>query len=550
MLVVLSPRTINSPWVRVEITKALEVEQKRKDDGYRVVPLLLPGVEPAALALWFPNEPLGIKVNIGPGEIPAKLSDLLAALGERLPTAGGTVEAVETLPLAKILITLSDPTMTEQDGTHRAQATVEVVYHPPEGPAVQSRKLMITAPLGPIEAKDLRWYLEQYYIWPAGIFRDRAKRIEDALPGWGQSLYRAVLGGNAVSEVLSAFRQAPGTVEWRISIEVDRELPEGTPEARQALANEAATQWLGLPWELLQDGGEYLVEGAKPVRVRRRLPNYKPLEAVKAELPIRILMVSPRPEDDTAGYIDHRASALPLVQAVEGLGDLVSVTVLATPTLAGLETALLEARQASRPYTVVHFDGHGIFDRRHGLGGLCFEDSADAEQQKLSHRKAALVLADKLAPILRDHRIPVVFLEACQSAKTEDDPTASVAVKLLAEGVSAVIAMSYSVLVETARRFVAAFYEALARGERIGGQGPSGGHPTLHELPAGRRRRHHHRRGTLPGGGRGTRRGAGRGRSEGPGGDGQAGGSPGLGAGIDPEAPRHPPGQSRPGAGR
>src|SRR5690242_14184584 len=41
VIVVLSPNTINSPWVRKEIRKALEVEKQRKADGYCVIPLLL-----------------------------------------------------------------------------------------------------------------------------------------------------------------------------------------------------------------------------------------------------------------------------------------------------------------------------------------------------------------------------------------------------------------------------------------------------------------------------------------------------------------------------
>lgn len=40
VIVVLSPQTINSPWVRREIRKAREVEQSRKDEGYRVIPIL------------------------------------------------------------------------------------------------------------------------------------------------------------------------------------------------------------------------------------------------------------------------------------------------------------------------------------------------------------------------------------------------------------------------------------------------------------------------------------------------------------------------------
>ncbi len=43
VLVVLSPQTVNSPWMRREVHKALEVEKQQRTDGYRVIPLLFPG---------------------------------------------------------------------------------------------------------------------------------------------------------------------------------------------------------------------------------------------------------------------------------------------------------------------------------------------------------------------------------------------------------------------------------------------------------------------------------------------------------------------------
>src|SRR5215510_9642253 len=69
VIVVLSPNTINSPWVRREIEKALQVEEERKDDGYRVIPLLLPGVQPSALPLWFGEEPVAVKVELETGSV-------------------------------------------------------------------------------------------------------------------------------------------------------------------------------------------------------------------------------------------------------------------------------------------------------------------------------------------------------------------------------------------------------------------------------------------------------------------------------------------------
>ncbi|HEY3227755.1 MAG TPA: tetratricopeptide repeat protein, partial [Roseiflexaceae bacterium] len=157
--------------------------------------------------------------------------------------------------------------------------------------------------------------------------------------------------------------------------------------------------------------------------------------------------------------------ALPLVEAVESLGELVTLTVLTPPTFAALEHALRTAPDGQQ-FDVVHIDGHGVYDREHGLGALCFEDPKDAE--KIQKRAMQLIHAEKLAAVIRNYRIPLVFLDACQTAKTEDDPTASVAARLLEEGVTSVVAMSHSVLVETAHRFVRAFYAELARGARVG----------------------------------------------------------------------------------
>ena len=74
--------------------------------------------------------------------------------------------------------------------------------------------------------------------------------------------------------------------------------------------------------------------------MRRRLPQRHAAEPLVRDLPIRVLLVSPRPEDERAGYIDHRASARPLVEALEPLGELVKLTLLSPPTFpAMVETA-------------------------------------------------------------------------------------------------------------------------------------------------------------------------------------------------------------------
>lgn len=451
VIVVLSPATANSKWVSREVRKALATSPST------VIPLLLPGMKSGALHLWFPDEePVAVEVGEGPLGLTRAMPQLLTALGVREPTDDAPLATPDAPPVAELGLHLSFPRIHADEGTRRAAATAKLVYTPAEGGReVESPWFAFVAPLGPIEADDLAWYLERYYRWPLGVFRDRAAGIEQALPGWGEQLFAAAFGDEKVRNVVAAWQGAAPTAGRRFSVLVNNEPAPGVESAEAA---EAATELLGLPWELLHDGRTWLFQGGHAVRVRRRLPNYESQPVRETTPPIRILLLSPRPTG--TGYIDHRASALPLVQAVESLGELVRLTVLDTPTYAALSQAL-DRGDDGHPFDVVHFDGHGVYDRRNGLGALCFEQSTAAGTLDL-------VDADRLAGLVRAHRVPLVFLEACQTATAKVDPTSSVAARLLSEGVTSVVAMSHSVLVETARRFVAQFYADLAAGARVG----------------------------------------------------------------------------------
>ncbi len=470
VIAVLGPQTFNSKWVRDEIRRAAVVEQQRAD--FRLIPLLLPGVEPSALWIYFDEDKEPLAVRVDPARLDEALPALLAALGEQLPEDAAPAPEPPAAPVDDLILELRDPRLVELNGAQRAQATATLIYQPADSAArqVESKRYTVTAPLGPIELEDIRWYLEEFALWPVGVFAQRARRAEAQLPAWGRALFEAALGAPAARAALTAWQGSPAGHARRFSVQVDPDAPDGADAAAQTAVHRAATELLALPWELLGDEGGYLLHGANPVSLRRRLPNRQPRPVAPAEPPIRILLLSPRPElaedgQTPVGYIDHRASALPLVSAVENLGSLAALTVLHPPTLPALEQALQQANQAGDPFDVVHFDGHGVYDRRQGLGALLFEAPQDAD--KPGPRRSRLVHADRLAAIMRDYGIPLVFLEACQSSLTEDDLN-SVATRLLQEGVSSVAAMSYSVLVETARRYVEAFYGALAAGGRVG----------------------------------------------------------------------------------
>ncbi|MEA3310392.1 MAG: CHAT domain-containing protein, partial [Chloroflexota bacterium] len=216
-------------------------------------------------------------------------------------------------------------------------------------------------------------------------------------------------------------------------------------------------QVLRLPWELLADEEGHLF--ALEISLRRRLHKAQAAKPRAFELPVRVLLVVARPEEKNVAFIDPRASASALLAAAEGLGpENMAVEFLHPPTLKSLTDRLGD--RTAPPVHVVHFDGHGVYAQQRGLGYLLFEDA---------HGGCDLVDAGRLGTLLTRAHVPLVLLDACQSADADaPDPYSNVATRLIRAGVGSVVAMQYSVLVETSKRFMRAFYAALAQGQRLG----------------------------------------------------------------------------------
>jgi len=466
--VVVSTDALQSKWVGKELRYALELQKQRGKDKFPIIPLSLNSTKLGVLEEFFGEEPIYIPVSSDAGGVEVAMNAILVALGKRLPADVAATSQPKAEPLEELMLELTDLKIQEQDGKRRASARAQLIYEPAtvgQREVVSQKQWRFISPIDPIEAEELRWYLEKYAIWPSHYFRDRARKVEENLVTWGLLLHKEAMPEAHIANVMQAWARINDRAGRRFSIHVDTVLESGAPEVEVASAREAATLLLGLPWELLHDGEGYLFQGAKPTRVRRRLPNTRVLDVPVVSPPIRILLVTARPEDEACDYIDHRASGLPLVEAMESLPGLVKLKVLNPPTLPALREELDRARSENKPYHIVHFDGHGVYDRSVGLGGLCFELPEDSS--KLEQRRHAIVYTDELGPLLRDHRISLVFLEACQTAQAEK-ASESVASELLKVGVASVVAMSHSVLVETAKRFVSAFYKALTEGNRVG----------------------------------------------------------------------------------
>ncbi|HKV08165.1 MAG TPA: CHAT domain-containing protein, partial [Thermoanaerobaculia bacterium] len=226
----------------------------------------------------------------------------------------------------------------------------------------------------------------------------------------------------------------------RILIEIDSRQPELAPLQ-------------DLPWETLYDPkkGDFLTLDRKTPVVRcLRVPR-KRQTAPLQEKRLRILALSASPFG--CPPLDLERERRNLKEAWKG------------PIVPLQKTDREEIHQIFRkaPVHVLHFMGHGSFDRATGEGMLLLEGK-NGVALPVSGRALAEDL--KRFPDLR-----LVVLNACQTAcsvgEAGPDPFAGVATALVMGGAPAVIAMRQPVTDAAAVAFSKALYERLAAGDPV-----------------------------------------------------------------------------------
>ncbi|HJX53677.1 MAG TPA: tetratricopeptide repeat protein [Polyangia bacterium] len=341
----------------------------------------------------------------------------------------------------------------------------------------------------PITGKDLQdiqWYVETYGAHSLGDPDDReAARIASQLSVWGSRLFQAVFHDDTAKSRFFQF--------WQVE-----------DEARLLTVSAEHPTILSLPWELLHDansGGGYLFMANPRISIRRRVAGATGISAPfkpAAKDALHLLFVISRPDD--AGFLDPRADAQPVLEAIEKQAPgRVSYEFLRPATL----KALLERLEDSdKPAVdVLHFDGHGVFDREGGLPKRVALARRIARMEEVVRENGAapwpdadcppntgyllfespeghsdFVSAEKLGANLNRHKVALAILSACQSAAVGDAkengkserPMGSVAARLTATGIPSVLAMTHSVLIHTTRALFGEFYKELAGQKGIG----------------------------------------------------------------------------------
>jgi tetratricopeptide (TPR) repeat protein len=299
--------------------------------------------------------------------------------------------------------------------------------------------------------RELRWYLERFLDYPFPPNTDRADRAVNALEAWGTHAFKALFhGGMARDWYRDAVRDGTEHLQLRI------------------IANEPSV--LAWPWEALHDPERgYL---AHKCHIERQLNNVADPPPLPENLPrdrLSILLVTARPFE---GDVEYRSISRALVEQIDAHHLAACVTVLRPPTFDALREEL-----ARRPgyYHIVHFDGHGGY-------GIIADDTAQAATLaeavnphafqgpqgclvfETADGKPDPVPAETLSATLHEFRIPMVVLNACQSATIDENAEsafASVAASLVRAGIRSVVAMAWSLYVSGAQQFLPAFYRRL-----------------------------------------------------------------------------------------
>ncbi|HMF55492.1 MAG TPA: CHAT domain-containing protein [Pyrinomonadaceae bacterium] len=322
----------------------------------------------------------------------------------------------------------------------QTNARVRVSYRPPEGAQPQERETDFKFVVTEKQRRDIQWYLEEYLTYPWGEFRNRAEQVEKLMEQLGVELFDAVFGNRDTGALYAHI--ADDLANTRVVIHASD--PEG----------------IALPWELMRDStrGEFGDLARLARAFVRSQPNliFQPPSVSGDGKTFNILMVICRPGGE--GDIPFQADARPLLELFRPHRDRLRLDILRPPTFEQLSRVL-----ADRPnfYHVIHFDGHGAFPPQ-GIdadGLLLFEGEDDKERR---------VSGEELGGLLAGKGVPVVMLNACQSGMTRPEAVyPSIGNQLLKAGVGGVVAMTYSVYVQTSVRFVARLYEALMKGEEL-----------------------------------------------------------------------------------
>ncbi|MEP0884629.1 CHAT domain-containing protein [Trichocoleus sp. ST-U3] len=325
--------------------------------------------------------------------------------------------------------------------------------------------------LTPQDLENIRWYLEDFLEYPQVPAPKIAVNIEQRMTEIGVELFEKVFHANDDT------RQVWEKVRYHIS-DTRVEIVTGVSDAA------------AIPWELIRDSQSNMPLALGACAFVRTTPQAVQLPQIPqtTDGKIRILLVIFRPGGGSD--VPFRSVATKLIKGLtDSASEVFQLDVLRPPYFARLGSVLRQAKKAGQPYHIVHFDGHGGYDK-----------TPDQQLQKGGYLRPEdpgekRMYGKKLGQMLKQTGVSLLVLNACRSAYAEaptepgktlaDDQSSalgSLAQEVMEAGIAGVVAMRYNVYVLTAAQFVADLYASLAQGQNLG-EAVTQGRKQLHAQP-------------------------------------------------------------------
>jgi hypothetical protein len=252
------------------------------------------------------------------------------------------------------------------------------------------------------------------------------------------------------------------------------------PVALQLRFAEKAVALSRYPWELLHNGDRFLGMQGGGLQITRYITFPEPPSPLQVDLPLRVLFISPRPEEVKPILPDAEVPAV--LQE-----HLFKCERLDPPTWDALRERLAQARRENQPYHIIHFDGHGNVDlvcpnpkcgKVYGPAlDTCPECDYDLSWgttpegylsfERENHKKnniSAIELRQLLSNDDPGLNSRLMVLSACRSGDARGESVFNgVAPSLIQAGIPSVVAMQGMVSVNTSKDFMQSMYENLAK---------------------------------------------------------------------------------------
>jgi CHAT domain/SIR2-like domain len=219
---------------------------------------------------------------------------------------------------------------------------------------------------------------------------------------------------------------------------------------------------VGIPWEMLRSESDSLALSTQTSVVRYQNIAFPTEKVAVSEKPVRMLVVVSAPTGPEIAHLEVEKEYNKIAEALKPFSDqkLIELERLQTATIGALDERLLDPNKP--PIHILHYIGHGVFDKDQKKGELLFELESGATNPDGSTYQ--LIDGERLGQTLRSHEsLRLATLNACEGAMVStDDSYAGVAQYLLRTGnVPVVIAMRRAISDPVAIAFAKTFYKWL-----------------------------------------------------------------------------------------